>query len=61
MMNEKLMRVSHVSKALGVCDRTTRRLIESGSLKAIRIAKRWMVSPSDLQDFLVQQSNRRAA
>jgi excisionase family DNA binding protein len=57
-MNKSALSVTKVSIELGVCRRTTLRLIESGELRAHRIGGQWRVFLSDLQDYLGATSNR---
>jgi len=59
-MSEKPLRVSEVSRILGVCDRTTRRLIAARLLKAHWIGSRWRVFQPDIEEYLARHSNRKA-
>lgn len=60
-MNDSVISVAVVAKRLGVCERTARRIIKSGDLKAHRIRRQWRVFERDYQDYLAGQANRRDA
>lgn len=49
--------VSRLSKRLDVSERTARRLIESGELRAYRVGRQWRVFEPDLQDYLAHNQN----
>jgi excisionase family DNA binding protein len=51
--------VSRLAKRLCVCERTARRIIEAGDLKAHRIGRQWRVFELDLRDYLARQVNRQ--
>lgn len=55
---EPAFSVCRVAKRLNVSDRTARRLIEAGALKAYRIGRQWRVFEPDLQEYLARQANR---
>ena len=54
---EQALSVCRVAKQLSVSDRTARRLIEAGDLKAYRIGRQWRVFEPDLQEYLARQAN----
>ena len=56
-----VLSISKVCKRLDISEGTTRRLIETGVLKAHRIRHQWRIFESDLQDYLAAQSNRQPA
>ena len=56
-MQGKVLSVSQIAERLDVCDRTARRIIESGALRAHRIGRQWRVFESDLQTYLARQAN----
>lgn len=58
-LNDHALSVSQLAKRLFVCERTTRRIIENGELKAHRIGRQWRVFEADLQDYLARQANRQ--
>jgi excisionase family DNA binding protein len=60
-VNERANSISSIAKRLGVSEKTARRIIEAGALKAYRIGKQWRVFEGDLQEYLAQQANRQAA
>lgn len=60
-MIEQALSVSQLAERLEVCDRTSRRIIESGELRAHRTGRQWRVFEQDLTDYLMRQSNRRGA
>lgn len=55
---ETKLSLCRVAKRLNVSERTARRLIEAGDLKAYRIGRQWRVFESDLQEYLAKQANR---
>jgi excisionase family DNA binding protein len=57
--NERALSVSQLAKRLYVCERTARRIIEAGELKAHRIGRQWRVFEPDLRDYLARQANRQ--
>jgi len=59
IMNEQALSVSQLAKRLYVCERTARRIIESGELRAHRIGRQWRVFELDLRDYLAKQANRQ--
>ena len=55
MMEVKGLRfytIVEVAELLRVNDRTVRRLIDGGKLKAVKIGTTWRISESDLNDYL---------
>jgi excisionase family DNA binding protein len=48
----KLLTVAEVATALSVCERTIRRWVDTGDLKAYRLNRVVRISVSDLQSFL---------
>jgi excisionase family DNA binding protein len=59
LLQEQVFSVSQLAKRLDVCERTARRIIETGELKAHRIGRQWRVFALDLQDYLARQANRQ--
>ena len=57
---EQAFSVCRVAERLNVSDRTARRLIEAGALKAYRIGRQWRVFEPDLEEYLARQANRHA-
>jgi excisionase family DNA binding protein len=57
----KALSISRVSKRLNVCNKTTRRIIASGELRAHRIRRQWRVFEVDLREYLAKNVNRRVA
>jgi excisionase family DNA binding protein len=57
----KALPISHVSKRLNVCYKTTRRIIASGELRAHRIRRQWRVFEVDLREYLAKTVNRKVA
>jgi excisionase family DNA binding protein len=53
--------VAVVARRLHVCDRTARRIIKAGDLKAHRIRRQWRVFEGDFQAYLADRTNRREA
>lgn len=61
MDQEQALSISRVAKRLDVCDRTARRIVASGDLKAHRIRGRWRIFEADLKEYLAKTVNRSAA
>jgi excisionase family DNA binding protein len=57
-LQQQAFSISQLAKRLDVCERTARRLIEAGELKAYRVGRQWRVFEPDLQDYLARQANR---
>jgi excisionase family DNA binding protein len=57
-VNDQANSVSTLSERLDVSQRTARRLIQEGQLKAHRIGRQWRVFEPDFQDYLKTHSNR---
>ena len=47
-----LLTVQAVAERLNVCDRTVRRLIKAGALKALRVGRSLRVSEADFQAYV---------
>ena len=60
-MNDDALSVSRIARHLDVSERTARRIIETGDLKAHRIGRQWRVFLSDLHEYLARQSNQKEA
>jgi excisionase family DNA binding protein len=60
MIEEQAFSVSRLAKRLGVSQRTARRIVGTGEVKAYRIGRQWRVFEPDLQDYLANQVNRHA-
>ena len=52
-MNDSAISVAVIAKRLDVCERTARRIIEAGDLKAHRIRRQWRVFEADFQEYLI--------
>jgi excisionase family DNA binding protein len=59
IMNDSAISVAVIAKRLDVCERTARRIIEAGDLKAHRIRRQWRVFEADFQEYLAGRTNRR--
>ena len=57
LIRNQALSVCRVAKRLNVSERTARRLIEVGDLKAYRIGRQWRVFEPDLQEYLASQAN----
>jgi excisionase family DNA binding protein len=58
-LNEKALSIPNSARDLDVSDRTVRRLIANGDLKAYRIGRQWRVFREDLKDFLARHSSSK--
>lgn len=56
-MNTELFTVSQAATYLKLSERTVRRYIENGSLRASKIGNRWRIQDCDIDGFLKQTSN----
>lgn len=56
-MNEEAFSITRMARRLDVSERTARRIIEIGQLKAHRIGRQWRVFEADLQDYLARNAN----
>jgi excisionase family DNA binding protein len=59
VVNEPAISIQRLAKRLDVSQRTARRLIRAGGLRAHRIGRQWRVFEGDLRDYLAGQANRR--
>jgi excisionase family DNA binding protein len=60
-VNNQALSISRVARRLDVSERTARRLVEVGELKAYRIGRQWRVLSADLQVYLAGNANRAAS
>lgn len=60
-MEEQLRSIDETSQRLGVSTFTTRRLIKTGSIKAVRISKRVMVRESEIERVIAQGCGKHAS
>ena len=58
-LDYQALSVSRLAKRLHVSERTVRRIIDSGELKAHRVGRQWRVFDLDLRDYLARQANRQ--
>jgi excisionase family DNA binding protein len=49
--------ITRIAQRLDVSERTARRIVEIGELKAHRIGRQWRVFETDLQDYLARNAN----
>ena len=59
-MEDQLRSIDETSQRLGVSTFTTRRLIKTGSIKAVRISKRVMVRESEIERVIAQGCGKHA-
>jgi excisionase family DNA binding protein len=59
MVNEPAISIQRLAERLDVSQRTARRIIRAGGLRAHRIGRQWRVFEGDLQAYLARQSNRQ--
>lgn len=48
----KVYNLSEAAKFLGVCDKTLRKLAESGAIPYRRVGRRWLFSDKSLRDWI---------
>lgn len=59
MEQNQALSISRVARRLNVCDRTVRRIIGSGQLRAYRIGQQqWRVFEKDLNEYLAKRANQ---
>jgi excisionase family DNA binding protein len=58
---DRALSISTIAKRLDVCERTARRLVESGDLRAIRVGRQWRILPRDFEEYLSRPVKRDAA
>ena len=58
-LDYQALSVSRLAQRLHVSERTVRRIIDSGALKAHRVGRQWRVFELDLRDYLARQANRQ--
>lgn len=59
MASEEILEVKEVAKILKVSTRTVIRLAERGELVAFKIGDLWRFRRSDVDDYVLQQIQRR--
>lgn len=59
-MHERLQSVEEVSKRLAVSSFTTRRLIKTKQLRAVRVGKRVRVAESEIERVIAQGCGKHA-
>jgi excisionase family DNA binding protein len=59
-MHERLQSVEEVSKRLAVSSFTTRRLIKTKQLRAVRVGKRVLVAESEIDRVIAQGCGKHA-
>lgn len=60
-MQERLQSVEEVSKRLAISSFTTRRLIKTKQLRAVRVGKRVLVPESEIERVIVQGCGKHAS
>lgn len=50
--------VAELARRLQTCERTARRIIETGQLRAHRIRGQWRIREEDFEAYLAETSNR---
>jgi excisionase family DNA binding protein len=50
----RLMTIADAAEALAVSNRTVRRLIDEGALRAIKVRRQVRIHPADLDDYLTR-------
>jgi excisionase family DNA binding protein len=58
---ERLQSVEEVSKRLAISSFTTRRLIKTKQLRAVRVGKRVLVPESEIERVIAEGCGKRAA
>lgn len=57
-MRNDILTISQTAEYLQVCDKTVRRLISSKQLLASKVGKSWRIKKSDIDNYLVETSNK---
>jgi excisionase family DNA binding protein len=60
-VNQRLISISEASERLGVSSFTTRRLIQSEEIKAVRISRRVMIPETELQRVMDEGCGKHAS
>jgi excisionase family DNA binding protein len=60
-MQNKLISIAESSERLGVSTFTTRRLIKSGQLRAVRVGKRVLLRESEIERVIAEGCGRHAS
>lgn len=58
MLRKPLLKLQETADLLKLSEATTRGLIKSGDLRAIRIGREWRIAVRDLEEFLDAHANR---
>jgi excisionase family DNA binding protein len=61
MADEPALSLQALAKRLNVSEKTVRRIVETGKLRAHRIGRQIRVFEADFQNFLSERANREAA
>lgn len=54
----KLYEVKELSELLNIQERTIRKLLREGTLKAKKLARKWYVSEESLKEYFSQDENK---
>ena len=54
---KKLFSIAATAEYLGVSEKTIRRKIESGELRASRVGSQWRIRPEELDAYLARTAN----
>jgi len=58
MLRKPLLTLQETADLLKLSEATTRGLIKSGDVRAIRIGREWRIAVRDLEEFLDSHANR---
>ncbi len=53
----RLWTIAETAEFLGVCDKTVRRKISAGHLRASRVGAQWRIRPEDVEAYLASTGN----
>ncbi len=54
---KNLLSIAETAKFLGVSEKTVRRKITSGDLRASRVGAQWRIRPEDIEAYLASTGN----
>ncbi|WP_282121522.1 helix-turn-helix domain-containing protein [Ruegeria atlantica] len=53
----RLWTIAETAEFLGVCEKTVRRRITAGDLRASKVGVQWRIRPEDIEAYLVSAGN----
>ena len=59
-MSDTILTIAQAAEYLKVCDKTVRRLITKKELAASKVGKSWRIQKADIDEYLLQNSNKNS-